>query len=158
MADGTVGQPAIPDEARRRILSEYVTSLAGACRTLRIPLADAEYSERELTLALHEADIDLHAMFARRCRKDGISKGKIAGIVAYRLSRFKIVHFTENGRSSAYSYLAQDLAAIFAVRALLLRVPMSAERVLELAYQMSRRHANQETLGVVFDILAEDHG
>ena len=78
-------------------------------------------SERELRLALDEADVDLTAMFNRRRPANGISAGKIAGIIAFRLSRFKIVHIDEDGQNRPLIYLIQDLAAIFAVQFVLLR-------------------------------------
>ena len=92
-------------------------------------------------------------MFSRRRPVNGISAGKIAGIIAFRLSRFKIVHIDEDGQNQPLIYLIQDLAAIFAVQFLLLRTKIPELQVLEIAYQLSRRHANQETLGLVFDTI-----
>jgi hypothetical protein len=153
-----MGSPAaesspINFETRQQILNGYVESLAKACRVLKVPLNEVDYSERELKLALDESDIDIKALFARRFRHNGISEGKIAGVLAYRLSRFKIVHLDNAGQNVSHIYMIQDLAAIFLVQSLFLRVPIAPRRIFELAYQMSRRHANQETLGLVFDIV-----
>src|SRR5687768_13864063 len=154
-----MGSPAaesspINFETRQQILNGYVESLAKACRVLKVPLNEVDYSERELKLALDESDIDIKALFAdikalfaRRFRHNGISEGKIAGVLAYRLSRFKIVHLNNAGQNVSHIYMIQDLAAIFLVQSLFLRVPIAPRRIFELAYQMSRRHANQETLG-----------
>lgn len=128
--------------------------MINACRTVRLEFSLVSYSERELRLALDEADIDLTALFRRRQPADGLSPGKIAGIIAFRLGRFKIVHVAEQGQGHALIHLIQDLAAIYAVQSVLLRADIPGRKVLETAYQMSRRHANQETLGIVFDAIA----
>lgn len=143
-------------QSRERILNEYVDRLVQACRVLKVPMHQVSYSESELRRALDEADIDLQAMFERRSRADGISPGKVAGILAYRLSRFKIVHLNEAGQEHKAGFLLQEVAALLIVEALILRVTIPKRTFLELAYQMSRRHANQETLGVVFDMLVPE--
>lgn len=140
-------------ETREAILDQYVTRLASACRVLRIPLFQVSYSEAELRRSLDETDIDLQAMFNRRSRTNGISLGKISGILAYRLSRFKIIHLAEVAQNHKAGYIIQDVAALMTVEAIVLRKRISPRILLELAYQMSRRHANQETLGVIFDTL-----
>ena len=143
-------------QTRETILNEYVTRLLRACRILGVPKHSVSYSEPELRGALDEADVDLKAMFDRRSRADGISPGKVAGIVAYRLSRYKIVHIAEDAQAFKGTFLVQDVAALLLVEAHLLRVAYPPRMLLELAYQMARRHANQETLGVVFDMLLKE--
>lgn len=151
MADGTLNEFVLPDAVRRRILKDYVTHLCAACRVFRIPLNCLDYCEQELSLAVEEAEIDIKAMFARRSRTNGIAVGKIAGIFAFRLSRFKIVHIRESGWNQRYLYLVQELAAVFLVKRLFMLNAMPETSVLELTYQLSRRHANQETAGLFFD-------
>jgi hypothetical protein len=138
---------SISEETKRKIFSCYIECLKQACDVFRVDLFDLEYSEREL---------DIRAMFARRSVTHGIAPGKIAGIVAFRLSRFKIVHMKESGWGNANMHMVQELAALFLARRLFAYgKPCSEKGLLELAYQLSRRHANQETLGVFFDIFAE---
>jgi hypothetical protein len=153
MSEGVLQDKALSPRTRHQLLDNYATSLIHACKTVKLGFPHASYSERELRLALDEADVDLTAMFNRRRPVNGISAGKIAGIIAFRLSRFKIVHIDEDGQNRPLIYLIQDLAAIFAVQFVLLRTKIPELQVLEIAYQLSRRHANQETLGLVFDTI-----
>jgi hypothetical protein len=153
MSDGVLVDGVLSSHSREKLLEAYTRSLINACRTVGLDFRLASFSERELRLALDESDLDLSALFKRRCPSDGLSAGKIAGIIAFRLGRFKIVHIAEDGQSHGKFHLIQDLAAIYAVQSALLRADIPATRVLEIAYQMSRRHANQETLGIVFDTI-----
>jgi hypothetical protein len=141
MSEGVLEGEVQSSRTRHQILNIYAKSLIDACKTLKLEFRHASYSERELKLALDEADVDLKAMFNRRRPSDGISEGKIAGIFAFRLSRFKIVHIDKDGQDRPLIYLIQDLAAIFTVQAVLLRTEIPELRVLEIAYQLSRRHA-----------------
>lgn len=154
MSEGGLEGEVLSHCTRERLLEAYARFLINACKTVRLPFRLVSYSERELRLALDEADIDLTALFRRRQPADGLSPGKIAGIIAFRLGRFKIVHVAEQGQSHGLIHLIQDLAAIYTVQSVLLRMDLPDRRVLETAYQMSRRHANQETLGIVFDAIA----
>ncbi|MCW2235779.1 hypothetical protein [Azospirillum canadense] len=142
---------AFSDEARHRIFSEYVSYLLKACDVFRVPHKHLEYSERELAMAVEESEIDLRAMLARRSPTRGISQGKIAGVLAFRLSRFKIVHFREDGWANSNFHLVQELAATLLVRKLFVQRGVPEKNILELSYQLSRRHANQETAGLFFD-------
>lgn len=156
MTDSTLPEFSFTDDVRQRILTEFVECLCQAANVFRLSLKHVDYSERELSLAVDEAEIDIRAMFARRSRTDGIAPGKIAGIVAFRLSRFKIVHFKEEGWDNSYMHLVQELAAVFLVKRLFVKRPIPEGSVIELSYQLSRRHANQETAGLFFDAFASD--
>lgn len=144
----------ISDDLRKRIFTEYVSFLFKACSVFGIPASCIEYSDRELALAVEEAEIDLQAMLARRSKTRGITPGKIAGVIAFRLSRFKILHFSEEGWTNSHYHLVQELAATLLVRKLLVHRPVPEISILELSYQLSRRHANQETAGLFFDAFA----
>ncbi|WP_149164102.1 hypothetical protein [Azospirillum brasilense] len=156
MVDPALPEFSFTDELRRRIFTEYVTFLSEACRVFRMPLKHLEYSDRELALAVAEAEIDLRAVLARRSRTHGITPGKIAGVLAFRLSRFKIVHFNPEGWGNPNLYLIQEMAAVLLVKRLFVRGTIPEISVLELSYQLSRRHANQETAGLFFDAFATD--
>ena len=95
-------------------------------------------------------------MLARRSKTHGITPGKIAGVLAFRLSRFKIVHFNAEGWDNPNLHLIQEMAAVFLVKRLFVRGAIPEISVLELSYQLSRRHANQETAGLFFDAFAKD--
>lgn len=154
MTDAALPEFSFTDDVRRRILNDFVECLCQACRVFQMKLEYVEYSERELNLAVDEAEIDIRAMFARRSKEDGIAPGKIAGIVAFRLSRFKIVHFHEEGWNNSFMHLVQELAAVFLVNRVFVKRLIPEKSVMELSYQLSRRHANQETAGLFFDVFA----
>lgn len=140
---------------RREITSNYTDSLARVARHFKVDLGGIDFSKRELRLALEEAEIDIEALLRRRSTTYGVSIGKIAGVYAYRLSRFDIVHLAEAAYEEPEGHLIQHVVALNVVKARILRVKFGPDRVVELAYQMSRRHANQETLGLCFDILMD---
>jgi hypothetical protein len=143
---------------RKEITSNYTDSLARVARHFKVDLTCVEFSKRELRLALEEAEIDVEALLRRRSATHGVSLGKVAGVYAYRLSRFDIVHLAGDAYELPESHLIKHVVALNVVKARILRIKIGADRVLELAYQMSRRHANQETLGVCFDVLVDTHG
>lgn len=143
-------------ETREKIYRQYIEALCDACRVYRIPIGCVEYSDRELAFAVEEAEIDLQAMLARRSRSRGISKGKIAGVLVFRLSRFKILHFTAEGWENSNFHLIQELTAVFLVIRLLSIAKIKERSVVELTYQLSRRHANQETAGLFFDAFTSE--
>lgn len=149
---------AISDDIREQIYAEYVGFLIKACKVFGLPLSCVEYSNRELALAIDEAEIDLQAMLARRSRTRGITAGKIAGVLAFRLSRFKIVHFKAEAWANSHFHLVQELAATLLVRKLFVPSKMPVVNILELSYQLSRRHANQETAGLFFDAFVAEGG
>lgn len=152
----TSNLPAALASIRRDIVASYTDSLARAARHFKVDIGHVDFSKRELRLALEEAEIDVEALLRRRSPKDGVSLGKIAGVYAYRLSRFDIVHLAEAGYELPTSFLIQHIVALNVVKRRILRIKIGTDRVMELAYQMARRHANQETLGLCFDVLADD--
>jgi len=138
---------------RRAIIGTFAQTLMRVCRHFGFGYDGVSYSERELRLALEEAEIDIQALLTRRSREAGVSQGKLAGVYAYRLSRFKIVHFDASYHDDKFAYVVQDIAAILTVEKHILKARIGTDRLKELAYQMARRHANQETLGLCFDVI-----
>ena len=140
-------------QTRSKIINDYVGFIFDACRATGVAPAYISYSEQELSFAVAEAELDVRYLLGRRSPKDGISQGKIAGVVAFRLARFKILHFAEEAFSHAQAPFVQELAALLLVNRLFIKnKDVPARGLYELAYQLSRRHANQETLGVFFDV------
>lgn len=138
------------------LLEYYVDVLADTAKKLHIPNSEYGYSESELSAAFREADIDIVAISLRRKPfRKGISISKIAGMIAYRLSRHKVVYLLDQAAEGQYTFLLQDLAALTFVCERVLYVKPPNRVLLELTYQISRRHANQETLAVCFDIFLE---
>jgi hypothetical protein len=89
---------------------------------------------------------------------DGLSVGKLAGILVFRLSRYRIVHVNtsaidpNNLRALKLSSKLQELAALRFASDILKVRPLVWHP--ELLYVLSRRHINQEMLGVTFDVIA----
>jgi hypothetical protein len=140
---------------RKAVITAFAQTLMRVCRHFGYDYDDVSYSERELRLALEEAEIDVQALLNRRSRENGVSEGKLAGVYAYRLSRFKIVHFGTKYHDDKYSYAVQDISSILTVERIILKAHIGTDRLKELAYQMARRHANQETLGLCFDVIKD---
>jgi len=134
-----------------------------------LPDEVVDVSSNELALALSEARKDLVIMLTRRValtsksggpeKFNGLSIGKLAGILVFRLSRYRIVHVNTsaikptNARALKLSSKIQELAALrFASETILKVRPLVWHP--ELLYVLSRRHINQEMLGVTFDVIA----
>jgi len=134
---------------KARLLRSYVDVLSDTAQFLHMDSDDYGYSERELKAAFHEAGLDIDAMWRRRRpQKNGLSQGKIGGVLAYRLSRYKIVYFSDSAAEQKNAFLLQDLAALTFVCEQVLRRQPPNKSLCELAYQIARRHANQETLAL----------
>jgi hypothetical protein len=138
------------------IADDYVRILAKLLKAMDIDASCVGFSLKELGAAIHEANVDISALMMRRKPRKGISHGKIAGIIAFRLARCKILHLDEDTREHSWSFIIQDLVAIIFVTERVIRVNIPENFIMELAYQIARRHANQETLGLCFDILRSD--
>lgn len=97
-------------------------------------------------------------MSLRRKPKNGISLSKIAGIVAFRLARFAPVNLCGSALESDVALKLNELAALaLALRAIMhidISMVKSSHVTMELQYTLVRRHMNQETLGLAFEILA----
>ncbi len=72
---------SISEETKRKIFSGYIECLKQACDVFRVNMLDMDYSERELALAVAEAEIDIRAMFARRSVTHGIAPQRKAAPV-----------------------------------------------------------------------------
>jgi hypothetical protein len=139
-----------------KLTSHYIDALADTARLLHLNANDFGYSERELKAAFHEANVDIDAMWRRRGpQKNGLSLGKIAGVLAYRLSRYKIVWLSDTAAEQKNAFLLQDLSALTFVCEDVLRRKPTTKSLCELAYQIARRHANQETLALCFDLYSD---
>ena len=136
----------------RQMISHYLKVVARVSEALGIPIGDLRFSTRELGRAFKEAEVDIGALMGRRqTQLKGLSPGKIAGVVAFRLGRYKILTLRNEPPPESEAYMLPELAGVvFAVDWFVdRRTPPTYVR--ELAYQLARRHANQETLGVCFD-------
>lgn len=128
-----------------------------------------DVSETELALALMECQKDLDILLYRRTGSlgpthenfDGVSIGKLAGTLIFRLSRYRIIHVQSDAVSTLPDPIRRRVSKLQEVAAfrficeeiLKVRPPRTQP---ELLYLLSRRHMNQEMLGLTLDVLSEN--
>ena len=159
----------LPVDVQDNLAVLFCEAVSSIAEENGLPDTLIDVSSSELSLALSEARKDLIIMVTRRValtsksggpdRFDGLSIGKLAGILVFRLSRYRIVHVNTSGmkstdvRAMKLSSKLQELAALrFASETILKVRPLVWHP--ELLYVLSRRHINQEMLGVTFDVIA----
>ncbi|MBP2295792.1 hypothetical protein [Azospirillum rugosum] len=153
----------LPGRIQDELANIFADAVAEIAEETGIPDAAIDITANELALALSEARKDLIIMVTRRMKVEqdfhGLSVGKLAGILVFRLSRYRIVQISEDGlrdcdqRTIKIASKLQELAALrFASEAILKVHPQNWHP--ELLYILSRRHINQEMLGVTFDVIA----
>ncbi len=147
---------AFLQESKREIAKAYPDMLERLAPDLGVAVDNIRYSTWELGTAIQEANVDIAALLARRQPTDGVSLGKIAGAITFRLARGRIVHFRDPANVPTTAFLIQDLAALVLSAERVLRAGVHEKDLLEVAYQTARRHANQETLGLCFDVIVRD--
>ena len=113
-----------------------------------------------LAIACSEMKKDLYFLLKRRDKLVGemrIGLGKIAGVIAYRLGKSQIIHSCHECSRCDFQCTSK-LNAYFALRCAweyvgiaFSKVPTDISR--ELCYTFLHRHTDQETLGLVFDML-----
>jgi hypothetical protein len=165
----TLGGDLLPPEVQEDLAASFCEAVSSIAEENSLPDTIIDVSSHELALALSEARKDLVIMVTRRIsltsksggpeKLDGLSVGKLAGILVFRLSRDRIVNVNtsaidpKNLRALKLSNKLQELAALrFASETILKVRPLVWHP--ELLYVLSRRHINQEMLGVTFDVIA----
>ncbi len=131
---------------------------------------DVFFSDYEFFSAMREADLDAQFMDARRGLDHGISEGKVAGILYFRLARAKIIYLGPK-LSSQEGYRNIQSEILLILLGSLLHVDFNHPWVSgkagnqrnagmrncfqdiykELLYVTCRRHYNQESLALFFD-------
>lgn len=116
-------------------------------------------SKNAITLAFAEAATDLEIMSLRRKPKNGISPSKIAGIVAFRLARFAPINLTGAALENNVALKLNELVALALAMKSIMHIDIDMVRsphvTQELQYTLVRRHMNQETLGLAFEIFSK---
>jgi hypothetical protein len=165
----TLGGDLLPPEVQDDLAASFCEAVSSIADENSLPDTIIDVSSHELALALSEARKDLVIMVTRRIsltsksggpeKFDGLSVGKLAGILVFRLSRYRIVHVNTSAIDPKYlralklSSKLQELAALrFASETILKVRPLVWHP--ELLNVLSRRHINQEMLGVTFDVIA----
>lgn len=115
---------------------------------------DVVVSEHGFASALLESSKDLLMLSVRRL-PNGVSKAKIAGVFAFRLSRWNIISLPQGLANSREAMQLNYLAALaFAYNFLGVDAKkIDEETRAELQYNLVRRHSNQETLGLCFELI-----
>lgn len=131
-------------------------------RRLGLAPSDVHISRHALSLALGEAAKDLKIMQIRRQPKSGINPAKIAGVLTFRLSRFSPIQVSgaalENDIALKLNTLSAFALSLKAFMKMDITDIRSEHVTRELQYTLARRHTNQETLGLVFDMLVQNTG
>lgn len=119
-----------------------------------IGLADVVISENAFSSAILESSKDLQMLTSRRL-PNGISEGKVAGVFAFRLSRWNVISLPESLANNKAAMQLNYLAALaFSYNFLDLDIRNIDDTIrVEIQYNLVRRHSNQETLGLCFDML-----
>lgn len=153
----------IGEPIQKIITKEYYAAVADTCKTFSVPTDIVYISAIELSGAIKEANRDLSIMRMRRAppssdKFKGLSLGKAAGALCFRLGRYRIVNIGETDSVADHKarrvfYRIQDIVAIKVIASAVLGIPLDPSTQKELLYVMSRRHVNQEMLGIVFERL-----
>ena len=158
----TSNQPVLTLDAdcTIQLVEQYKDIASSIAKHAKITQSEIHVSLNALTLALAEAKTDLEIMTMRRRPSKGISLAKIAGIITFRLSRFAPINLTGNALENDVALKLNDLVALtLALKAILgidIQAISSTHATKELQYTLARRHMNQETLGLAFELLSNN--
>ncbi|WP_298366009.1 hypothetical protein [Azospirillum sp.] len=164
MSDPTL----LPVDLQDRLAVSFVGCILEIIKSWQIPYDAVDVSDSELALALKECQKDLDILLYRRTGAldpahegfDGVSIGKLAGTLIFRLSRYRIVHVHEHAIASQPENMRkrvsklQEIAAFRFVCEDILKIKPPRTHP-ELLYLLSRRHMNQEMLGLTLDVFSE---
>ena len=145
----------VNEETCDLIVERYIQIAAELCAKLKISPEQIVISEENLAGALEEFKLDIEILKLRR-QHDDLSTGKIAGVLTFRLARWHIISFMEEVSNHVYSSKLGYLVALGVSMKHILNLDISGiEKSIrqELSYTLARRHTNQETLGLCFDVL-----
>lgn len=142
--------------SKRFLYIAYCEILDRICEKCGIDRRYVSVSELGISNAFAEVNGDIDALKRRRPFKHGVSAGKIAGALAFRLFKTQVLFF---GPEIADRPEVQKLALNTAVALAFELVGTNYEAwpsqlVRELKYFLERRHSNQESLGLFFDTIA----
>jgi hypothetical protein len=160
-----------PDSMQKGLLSrivQFAKETAHPADRSRVFISEKAYVE-----AFIEADYDAHFLKTRRGLTNGLSEGKLAGVLFFRLSRHRIIHLSQEITEYEDYEHFQEKVIIRIIGSLLhidFNDPWIVERIKkerpggmrhkfqnfynELLYLSCRRHYNQESLALFFDTCA----
>ncbi|MBF0238120.1 MAG: hypothetical protein HQM12_10465 [SAR324 cluster bacterium] len=134
---------------------KYLLVLEDIAHSAGWDLSMINLSTLSLGLAFGEAAKDIEAIKSRR-QPDEISAAKIAGVITFRLVRWNPIHLSGDLLDHPIALKINFLAAfVFSLKYILntniTNFPTSVTQ--EFQYTLARRHTNQETLGMSYDML-----
>jgi len=158
----------LPVEIQDRLAASFINAVLAVVDAWQLPHDAIDLSPRELALALTECQKDLDILLYRRTGTlgpahedfDGVSIGKLAGTLIFRLFRYRIVHVIDNagqGMPEAMRKRVNKLQEVVAFRFIcedILKIHPPRTHP-ELLHLLSRRHLNQEMLGLTLDVFSE---
>lgn len=142
-------------ESQKALYMAYIRVLDRICNATGIDPNHIVVSKCGISTVFNEVQSDLKALQMRRPFTHGISRGKIAGSLAFRLCKTPVISMTPE---VAEAQMAQKLPVDVAVGLAFELVgtnfgiwPVSLVR--EIKYFLAKRHSNQESLGICFDTI-----
>ena len=132
----------------------YIDVVKAIAKNLNLKNEQILISQKALSNALAEFAKDIEIMQKRRNKVD-FSPAKYAGVIAFRLSRWNILHIDNDEKDfSIYPYLvAISVAFKYSLHIDIAKIDKEIRK--ELIYVFARRHINQEMLGICYDILCK---
>lgn len=140
---------------RDALFKAYVRILGRLCEECGIDARYVAVSPLGISAVFNEVQSDLNALRMRRNFSHGISAGKIAGSLAFRLYRTNVLTLApalaENRAAQKLQLNAAVALAFELVGTNFALWPGSLVR--EIKYFLAKRHSNQEALGICFDTI-----
>lgn len=151
------GNDLLETETKQAYTRYYLQTVKDLATKGGYSLANLNISERALASALAEASKDIRIMQSRRLPKDGLSPSKIAGIITFRLARWAPVQMLSPLCEDRVALKLNFLAAFAFSARYILKLNLRyfpSEVTGEFQYTLSRRHTNQETLGMAYEMMS----
>ena len=118
---------------------------------------DFSFSNTNYEIAMREINMDFDFLSTRRCLKNGVSKGKIAGIILFRFIKHPCIFPRFENEDNPHILFINNFVALFFVLEYFLNIDNIEDKnnkdkiIKEIAFSIAFRHINQETLGLIFD-------
>ena len=134
----------------------YVRILGDICDAAGIKRAYINVSSYALCSVASEVKRDIKALRMRRSLSHGVSSGKIAGAVAFRLTKARVLALSsEIIEDSLAQTLEINVAIAMGLELVETNFSIWPKNLLrELKFFLAKRHSNQESLGICFDTFA----
>jgi hypothetical protein len=145
----------ISEGAATEIIETFVLVVTDIAESRGWDIGDISVSRHSMVGAIAEATKDVKAIINRRNHKE-ISSGKIAGILTFRIARWNPIHLSGDLIENPVALMLNSLAPFawslkFLLTSDMKHLPENVTK--EFHYTLQRRHTNQETLGLAYDMI-----